>query len=503
MLSSRRDHGAVAVFVAGSLALLMGMAALTIDIGFGFNERRADQSAADSGALGGSLELVITNQPNPVQAAVDQVYSLVDTNLGRTIPLADWSACHDANALFWTTDDPMFATTNGSPCISMSEDFNTFRVRVPTQDTQTTFGAVIGFASVSTFAAAEAERNIDWGGGGDFPSGVLDGTGAGQTICVKTGTGSSAHQSCGDPSTGDFGNFRPFFYSAVDGDASSICVSGEANLPMARSMADGIDHEFSAWNPVTQNTRVNGAWCASGVPGPPLPNTVDSAAGYHNADITNGLILGGTWPSTHFDGRFARGPYVGGASVFDTVIDNRPLWDYIDDTNSFSLAPTCDVAKAWPATVPLTEFPLAMQDTITCIQEAIALDPVPAIFTGAILNTPRLVHAPLYWEDQLAGNNADPYHIQGVVPVFLDGVWARNGHPTFVCSGEFDGSTPGMCIHHPGLTGFMDVNPPGQKVIDSASGIVLRCSLLPSMTCPSIQDGSNPLNILYDLQLTR
>ena len=34
----------------------------------------------------------------------------------------------------------------------------------------------------------------------------------------------------------------------------------------------------------------------SGVPGPPFPNTVDSAAGYQNTDITQGLVTGGTWP---------------------------------------------------------------------------------------------------------------------------------------------------------------------------------------------------------------
>ena len=49
----------------------------------------------------------------------------------------------------------------------------------------------------------------------------------------------------------------------------------------------------------------------------------------------------------------------------------------------------------------------------------------------------------------------------------------------------------------------MDVNPPGQKNIDSAGAIVLSCGLLPTGTCPTIQDGTNPLNFLYDLQLTR
>ncbi len=304
------DRGAVAIIVALCLVLLCGMAALAVDMGFGFRERRFDQAGSDAAALGASLEMVITNQTNPVQAAVNNVYQLVNQNLARTVPQADWTACTDAGALFWKTKfhAATLGTTNGSDCISLSQDFNTLRVRVPLQGVDTTFGAVMGFDEFDVTAVAEAQRNTGWGGGGDFPSGVLSGTGAGTTICIKTGTSGGA-DSCGEPTSGDFGNFRPFFYSAVDGSLASLCVSGEAAVPMARAMADGIDHEFSAYNPVSPNPRVNGKWCqTSTVPGPPFPNIVDSAAGYSNNDITQGLVTGGNWPSTTFTGRLTRGP---------------------------------------------------------------------------------------------------------------------------------------------------------------------------------------------------
>ncbi len=197
-------------------------------------------------------------------------------------------------ALYWQTktDGAMLGTTDiGSDCISLSQDFNTFRVRVPLQGVDTTFGAAIGFNEIDVSAAAEAQRNTDWGGGGDFPSGVLSGTSAGSTICIKTGTSGGA-DSCGEPTSGDFGNFRPYFYSPVDGSLASLCVTGEAESP--DGSGDGGRHRsrIQRLQPARPPTpEVNGQWCkTSRVPGPPFPNIVDSAAGYQNTDITQGLV---------------------------------------------------------------------------------------------------------------------------------------------------------------------------------------------------------------------
>ena len=502
------ERGATAIVVALCLVLLCGMASLAVDLGFGFRERRFDQAGSDAAALGGSLEMVITNQINPVQAAIDEVYALVDQNLNRPVGLPAWDACTDPDALFWQTksDAATLGTTGGSDCISLSEDFNTFRVRVPLQGVETTFAAVLGFNAIDVSAAAEAERNTQWGGGGDFPSGVLTGTSIGSTICIKTGNSGGA-DSCGEPTSGDFGNFLPYFYSAVDGSLASLCDKGEAKVPMARAMADGIDHEFSVYTPLTPNPRLNGQWCTtSGVPGPPFPNIVDSAAGYQNDDITQGLVSGGNWPATDFTGRLTRGPYAtSAAQIFGFNIDNRPLWDYIDDSLDFSSAtglnlPNCDLAEDRPAVISPAENPAALAETVDCLEEAdLSMTP---IFTTDIYNTHRLAHSPLFHETALWGNNAMPYTIKGIVPIFIQGVFAKAEHVTFTCNG-FDTSRPGMCIHHPGLVGDMGVGPKGLQKVDSASAIVLSCALLPVGTCPTIQDGTNPLNFLYDLQLTR
>ncbi|HEU4320608.1 MAG TPA: hypothetical protein VFS66_11055 [Acidimicrobiia bacterium] len=500
----KSERGASAIFVAIMLVVLMGMAAIAIDYGFGTSERRLDQGGVDASTLAGSLEMVITGQDNPVQAAVDYIYQMVDTNLDRTVPLSDWLACTDPNALFYTADDPMFGTTNASPCISLSSNFNTIRVKLPVQDVDTSFGVILGVDSIPVTAAAEAERNIDWGGGGDFPSGVFSGTQAGDVLCIKTGP--SGQASCGDPTTGNFGFFRPYFYSAVDGDDSTICNTGEQPYSIPRAIADGIDHEFSGHqDPALPGgiDRVNGLWCqTSNTPGPPLPNMIRNTAGYSNADVTSGLITGGSWPTT-FAGRLDRGPYQdGGTTIFGATIDNRPLWDFIDDTVNYTTqgAPKCDDAKAHPRFVADgTERDLAFADTLACMTEAMTVGPFP-LFTNDILASQRIGHAPLLWETGFCGFASCEYHIKGLTPLFIDGVWADISG-SFSCNGNFidDGV---MCVAQAGLQGQMSANP-GQSRIDSASAIALDCGLMPSGTCPTLQDGNGPLNYLYDIQLTK
>lgn len=56
----KNEDGAVVIIVALMMTVLMGFAALAIDIGFMYNQRRALQNAADAGALAGVLELELT-----------------------------------------------------------------------------------------------------------------------------------------------------------------------------------------------------------------------------------------------------------------------------------------------------------------------------------------------------------------------------------------------------------------------------------------------------------
>ncbi len=69
----REDKGATMVLVAMSLLMLFGFAALAIDAGLGYNDRRGTQNAADNAALAAAWEACnpkVSGAPNPTQAAL-------------------------------------------------------------------------------------------------------------------------------------------------------------------------------------------------------------------------------------------------------------------------------------------------------------------------------------------------------------------------------------------------------------------------------------------------
>jgi len=502
------ERGATALIIAGTMVLIMGILAVAIDIGFGQAERRIDQTGADAAALAGSLELVISEEADGLVAALDRVYAIVDTNLGRTVDYALWAGCTDTSALFYTTLSDLGAS-NGSDCVSLSEDFNTFRVRIPDQVLDTYFAGLVGSDSVSVNAAAEAQRNAEFGGGGNVPFYVLDGTSVGTELCIKTGTtGSSA---CGSPSSGNFGDFEPYFYGPVGGDLSTICDKGNTPNPLARAVAMGVDHEFSRFAPFPGGTeRVNGSWCAGGVPGPLLPNTIQPGGGYVPNEITDGLVKGATWPTGQpFPGRLRRSDSqvtaqdLGTASIFGFQIDNRPLWDYIDQGLP-GLPMECMAFSTIGHATDLADYDAKRLMLLDCMAEALAASPDPLrIFTSEILDTPRLGAAPMIHEDFPPPNNSFHMHIQGLNPVFIESVYAEITNPHFNCSLTLDTGS-GICIHRAGIDGTMSVTSPGQRIFQSAGAMVLDCALLPAGTCPSLQDPSGGgLTFLYDLQLTR
>lgn len=518
------DSGATALLIAGAMVLIMGILAIAVDMGFGFSERRIDQTGADAAALAGSLELVISDEADGLEAALDRVYEIVDSNLGRAVGYPQWASCVDPNALFYTTLTDL-GKSNGSDCVSLSEDFNTFRVRLPVQAVDTNFAPIIGSNSIDVSAAAQAERNAEFGGGGNVPFFVLDGTAVGTELCVKTGTNDFA--SCGSPSSGNFGDFVPYFYGPVGGDLSTICNKGQQPRPLARAVAIGIDHEFSRFAPYPGGTeRVNGSWCP-GVPGPLLPNTIQPGSGYSANDITWGLVLGESYPASQpFPGRLTRtdalttAQDLGTATIFGEGIDNRPLWDYITTdplvvagltSCEYFLDPTNQghVASPPPGDPSYND---RRTNLLNCLSEAQNAVPSPIRIltvdrdtngTPDILETPRVGAAPQIWEDFPPPNNSFHMHIQGLNPVFIDSLYAEIANPHFQCNG-LDTSIPGVCVHRAGIDGSMIVTSPGQRVFQSVGAIVLSCDIMPVGTCPSLQDPSGPgLTFLYDLQLTR
>lgn len=489
MLRPANERGATLILVAVSLFLLMGIAAFAVDYSAALNERRQDQSAADTAALGGGLELIISTAANNIQASVDEAQRLAEENVGRPIPAADWDACTDPDAFEFPSTTPAMGVSDGTECISYNQGFSKMRVRIPVQETATSFGGIFGVLSISTSAAAEI--TIDNPGGGAFPDGVFAGSGAGVEFCIKTGPNDK--DSCGGPSTGDFGNFRPYFYTDLNpGNPDTTCVSGEQTNPLSRSMADGLDHQLGIADGVPGN-RVNGGDCPQ-FPGPAFPNRVDSGAGYSNSDITHGLVVGGDYDGP-FTGRLTRGPYVnyaGTATVFGESLDNRPLWSFIDPALATG---DCVTAAALPDAPADAAAYLAAK---TLMQSCLA-NQSTQLFSDAIAESPRLAPVPRYHQANPLGSNACCYDIKEFVPIFVQGVWTANG-PGWTCNGTMESSE--YCQHEPGLTGTIWHNGPGQRKVDSASALLLSCGHLSEPTCRTIQAGGGPANVLFDLSLS-
>ena len=89
------ERGAAAIFVAVSMILMLGMAALAIDLGAGFNERRQDQTSSDLAAVAGALSF------GDNDAVANQVMAAARTNVDTVYLDADWAAawtsCTDPN----------------------------------------------------------------------------------------------------------------------------------------------------------------------------------------------------------------------------------------------------------------------------------------------------------------------------------------------------------------------------------------------------------------------
>jgi hypothetical protein len=499
-----------AVLLAGSLFMIMGFAAIAIDFGAGVNERRADQTAADTAALSAGVELIVSGS---VQNAVDTVKAFTNDNLNRTVSNAQWAACTDADALAYPTD-AIPGVANGSDCISFGPNaggtaFAKIRVLLPEQTSPPFFSRVLGSTGIVTTAAAEIQLDNLFASGA-FPAGVFSGAGAGDTFCIKTGTGASSTDSCGDPSTGDFGNFHPYFYTEVSaGNPSSLCTSGNQPAPLSRAMADGIDH-FLGISPNPTGTKRNGINCPQ-FPGPLFPDQVDSGGGSSTSDITDGLIKGGSYDGS-FTGRLTRkiwpNPW-GTATIFNRTVDNRPLWSYIDP-GAISAAGTpqsCIDAASGPSQnngSQEAQFVLAQTNLKACLAAGNTPD---SLFVEALYESPRLTIVPRYWESVPNNSNGAVYNIKAFVPVFIDGVWTKNG-PQWTCNGGVINIPGNLCKHEPGRVGTLHINSAGNQKIDSASAIVLNCDVLPGVDppeekCKKVTSGGTTAEVYLNLYLTR
>ena len=247
------ERGATLITVAITLVLLMGMAAIAIDLGLGFNERRQDQTSADLSVMAGATDSVLgEDQESIVTTILDIARANLDTTYTDEEWRLSWQNCTDPERIgfdvgigvpvsFQAMDEPAAWGSGNLECVSQVSSY--LRVRVPDQFTDTGFARVIGFNTLTTFA--DAVSRIETGGavGAILPFGIPGGTLNGE-ICAKSSGSGPAIDPCQGPSAGGFGEIDSEFFGDFFG-------SPDCGLPGApelrQNVALGIDHAVLAW----------------------------------------------------------------------------------------------------------------------------------------------------------------------------------------------------------------------------------------------------------------
>jgi hypothetical protein len=147
------ERGSVAITVALALTLLLGLAALVVDVGLNWAARTSVQTAADSAALAGASRLLVDGPT----AAISTVQDMLTQNLVTPGP-AGWALDgqeDNGEVVCWTLPDPPPATTPpaGFRC---PEGSNALRVITPPIQVQYAFAPVLGKRSNSIKAMAAA-----------------------------------------------------------------------------------------------------------------------------------------------------------------------------------------------------------------------------------------------------------------------------------------------------------------------------------------------------------
>lgn len=515
---TRDDRGAAALLVAAGMILFMGMAALAIDLGFAFNERRQDQSAVDAGVMAGALDAV-----NGPDAMVSQALLYVRSNLPTTYTNAEWQAlwegCIDPPAVrnaggfnFVPLDAPAgwVVADSANWCVSIDAAEFLFRVRVPQQIIETTFGAVVGIEELETSAAAVARLSV--GGGGVLPFGLNPGTGSG-LVCLSDAPGGLAYNQCNGPEEGNFGTIQLLKFGSTVIPTNENCNGSNPGNLLAQNIAHGADHiVFRDLDGVDSNAVVDQCY---------LPNvdTLETDTGFPNNGLEEGLVGPVTdSPYTYTPRLEQAGPLV---SKFGELVNNTPLWTYLDGSATYGGNPLLDDAPSACDPASFTGGPPTVdwdgdgnndpdrswQHMNACIQQYVSGGYSGVMFTTSIETNPaRFVYVPEFW-DAMGPGSADE-HIRYFKPAYLQGVlWRKQGggstptdwileNPGESCF-DADGGYP------PGGLGYIGCNPPANWRIVQLTAFVIPDSALPESIRGSAIGGTTGVNPFATPELYR
>ena len=458
--STNDDRGATAVFTAFVMVFVLGMAALVVDAtGAGFNERRQDQTAADTAVMSGVLGFVLGEDDT---TKVANTLAVARSNLDTTYSDGEWQAIWegcvdpDIGAVDVGTGTPQTFSPMPNPfpapgtatlqCVSKGSSY--MRVVVPDQLVDTTFGKIIGFDSVQTHAEAIARIESISGADSLLPFGLPGGTGGGEA-CLSSNPSGIAEPPCQGPSGGGFGAINSELFGDFVG--SPDC-SNPGAPELAQNVALGVDHFVDVWP--ASNAAAEGVSIGDPHPG---DATIGSYADawYDRCRLNGGVVrpegshqfpsntlrvdTGFSQASAVEEGLISDSTFFGdpsrlqntsnptqelvkrrqGANNIVYELDDRGPWEYLTGTGPCSSA---------------SYTGLATDAKVALLQTCLTGYTGPAdIFDPSIAESPRFAWAPQYWHDvSTTGTSWQP--VERYRMVFVGGLW-------FNCNA----ASPGSC----------------------------------------------------------
>ncbi len=487
MSVTRCERGATATLLAGSMMLLLGVAAVVVDISVGFNERNRDQIAADNAVMAGSLD---KSEFLSEQATIQSVMAIARANLRDIYGVGAndatwvelWRSCTDADNPGW---DPLpepagwagvstpTASVGTLDCVSQTSSL--LRVRIPDQLSDTSFGKALGAQSVSTTAVAIAKSEINSPVPPVVPFGISGAASSGEMCFVSSPSGTVAPP-CSGPSAGTFGTVL----SELFGDFIGVpdCGNPTATQTIAVNTAIGIDHLIDFWpNPggtvvagtshpgdtfvLDALTDTNRDACdlvggnAVPVDGIPL-NTVLVDTGFPSGAVESGLVSNDTfygrnsrlqqWNEVGNPNRTVVAKRGGGGTV-KWMLDNRGPWFYLAP-GAGAVDLSCNPTGY--ASLPTYGPGSKVERFNACLAAYVSTPSPPILFDESIGDSPRFVWAPQFWY-QLSDTGLSWQPVREFRMSFLGGVWFKGGSPedilAFYPDEEVNDSVgPELCI---------------------------------------------------------
>ncbi len=488
------DKGASALVIALTLFVLIGFAAIAIDLAVGFNQKRQDQTAADVGVMAGAIE---TLGPNTLIR--DQILNFTKRNVIATYTAADWQArwegCVDNERAGLNSSGhnfvPVAAPAGWSvariDCISI--DAGGFvRVNLPELEFATTFGRVLGVSELETNADAIA-RIANRGGGGVLPFGLLAGTGDGTHVCLRDGSGGHAEEPCDGPDAGNFGAIESPHYGTQPGGPAQNCNGVPKKDVLAVNIAIGLDHRVILDSDgLVGNEKRDICTVMNGGNSPDTLNTFQGLSNGLVEGLATGPVPGGYTPRLQQGSNPKR-------SIYGTNLDNKPLWEYIDpslsplsgddipigcerSTFNNSIHPDSD----WDGDGTL-DRPESWEHVSACLLTYAngngTSHPAPytdELFLPTLSDSPRFAYVPKFFEAAWPSGNGWR-HIKAFKATWLQATWWKKGGT--------------KTVFHPGESGTFSAG--GNWSLIQLSGIVIPDRALPvELRGTSAGGGVNP-----------